>query len=184
MGDGVGHGSVVTLYQHFRGGDRKLMSGRSACATQPDHVQKTKKGQVESGDGFGSGRPLKKRTSLDKNSRRNSSFPFYNNIVSMKVCLLAICPMSIFLSKQEEPSSRLHPKIPTISPYRADLRTKCHWRENFFCKVSHACQGSLFPLSAGLQEAYLIDKGAHKVNETNLKLRELICLVSVHHRLS
>lgn len=38
----------------------------------------------------------------------------------------------------------------------------------------------------GLREprAYLVDKGANKVNEANLKLREFIRLVSVHHGLS
>lgn len=34
------------------------------------------------------------------------------------------------------------------------------------------------------EETYLIDKGAHKINEADLKLGEFICLVSVHHGLS
>ena len=34
------------------------------------------------------------------------------------------------------------------------------------------------------RRTYLVDKGANKVDEANLKLREFIRLVSVHHGLS
>jgi hypothetical protein len=44
--------------------------------------------------------------------------------------------------------------------------------------------GLLKTLGLRKPRTYLIDKGADKVNEADLKLRELISLVSVHHGLT
>lgn len=90
MGGGVECGSVVILYQHFGGRGRRIMSWRSAWATQPDQVSKMKREQMDSGDGVGSGEPLKKGTKPNKNSRRNSGLPFHNIIVPIKAYLV-IC---------------------------------------------------------------------------------------------